>query len=521
MHGLVTLANDGCLYGTTLKGGIYGAGAVFRVTTNGILTTLVSFGDTNSNGTDPNSLTLGNDGNLYGTSQHGGIDGHGTIFQVTTNGILTTLVSFADTNSNGAYPNSLTLGNDGNFYGTSRQGGIDGHGTIFQVTTNGILTTLVHCYQTAPYGALTLGKDGNFYGISTIKTSGYNGTIFRLLVTPNFTVQPQSQTKHAGATVMFFVRANGLNPVSYQWQKNGTNCFNGGNVSGANTSTLTISNLSHGDAASYSVTISNSFGRAVSSNAVLTVNDSLFIASQPQNQTIGLGSNVTFNVTVYGASPLLFQWYFNETPLGSPVSGTNYSAYTLNNVGTNQSGNYSVKVVNGHGSLVSFNAALTVKLFPPGIDLQPLDQRVMIGSCASFNVSVTGTPPFHYQWKFNGANLLNATNAAYGIEAVAATNTGSYSVLVTNWAGSVTSYNALLTVIVPPKLTFQVWADYPLLGLSGMISNNFVVQGSTNLAGTNWANLLSLTNLPFSPYLFLDPGGIGQPARFYRAVLVP
>jgi hypothetical protein len=60
---------------------------------------------------------------------------------------------------------------------------------------------------------------------------------------------------------------------------------------------------------------------------------------------------------------------------------------------------------------------------------------------------------------------------------------------------------------------------YPVLNLNGMLSNNFVVQYSTNLAGTNWINLLSLSNLSSSPYEFLDPAGSGQPARFYRAFM--
>jgi len=76
-----------------------------------------------------------------------------------------------------------------------------------------------------------------------------------------------------------------------------------------------------------------------------------------------------------------------------------------------------------------------------------------------------------------------------------------------------------LTVIVPPTLALQLWAGYPLLDLSGMLSSNFVVQYSTNLASTNWMNLLSLSNLPASPYLFLDPVGDGEPARFYRAFM--
>jgi hypothetical protein len=52
-----------------------------------------------------------------------------------------------------------------------------------------------------------------------------------------------------------------------------------------------------------------------------------------------------------------------------------------------------------------------------------------------------------------------------------------------------------------------------------MLSNNFVVQYSTNLTGTNWINLLFVTNLSFNPYLFLDPAGVVQPARFYRAFM--
>jgi hypothetical protein len=143
----------------------------------------------------------------------------------------------------------------------------------------------------------------------------------------------------------------------------------------------------------------------------------------------------------------------------------------------------------------------------------------MLGGYVSFNVSVSGTAPLHYKWRFNSANLLDATNATYAIQAVAATNTGNYSVVVTNLAGSVTSSNALLTVLIPPTVALQILAGYPVLNLDGMLSNNFVVEYSTNLADTNWINLLSLTNLSASPYLFLDPDGVGQPMRFYRAFM--
>jgi uncharacterized repeat protein (TIGR03803 family) len=686
----LTLSSDGNFYGTTWQGGSSNYGTVFKVTMGGTLTTLVSFNG--SNGAQPMAtLTLGNDGNFYGTTQEGGSSNEGTVFKVTTGGTLTTLVAFNGTN--GTNPEAaLTLGSDGNFYGTTVYGGSSGDGTLFRVTTNCTLTTLVAFDQSNgayPDAALMLGNDGNFYGTTIDGGSSGDGTVFCLLLPPVITVQPQSQTNSAGSTATFLVSATSLQTMGYQWQKNGTNLVNGGSISGATTSMLTITSISDSDATDYSVIVSNPDGKVTSSvvtltvidppvitiqptnllvlagtnagfgvsvtgtapfgyqwqfngtnllnatsaifsipsvgtnnagnyavvvtnaagsatssnaaltvvlspgsqtnyasstatftatafspeplnyqwqkngtnlleggrlsgttnstltitsvsdadaanygaivsdatgsvttsNAVLTVNDSLFIASQPQSQTVGAGSNVTFNVSVYGAPPFVFQWYFKGAPLGSPATGTNFSSCTLTNVGANQAGNYSVEVVNGYGSLMSSNAVLTVQVFPPVMGLQPSSQSVMVGSSASFNASVSGTPPFHYQWRFNGTSLLNATNAAYVIQAVGATNTGSYSVVVTNLAGSATSSNALLTVIVPPTLALQLWAGYPLLDLNGMLSSNFVVQYSTNLAGSNWMNLLSLTNLSASPYLFLDPAGDGEPARFYRAFM--
>ncbi len=120
----------------------------FRVTTNGTVTTLVNFN--NTNGAFPEApLTLGPDGNFYGTTLEGGGGNYGTVFQMSTNGALTTLINFI--NTNGVNPQaSLTLGSDGYFYGTTS--GVNGkvlwNSFPAKVTSNGTLTTLVNFSNT-------------------------------------------------------------------------------------------------------------------------------------------------------------------------------------------------------------------------------------------------------------------------------------------------------------------------------------------------------------------------------------
>jgi len=139
--------SDGNFYGTTAIGGNistnggYGFGTVFKISTNGTLTTLVSFNL--ANGYNPTAgLVPGSDGNFYGTTDGGGLGGGGTVFKVSPAGVLTTLVAFNGANGNNPQ-GGLVQGNDGSFYGTTEYGGAHGLGTVFQVTTNGTLTTLV------------------------------------------------------------------------------------------------------------------------------------------------------------------------------------------------------------------------------------------------------------------------------------------------------------------------------------------------------------------------------------------
>ena len=148
------------------------------------LTSLSSFG---GNGAYPVAgLASGSDGNFYGTTSNGGdATGDGTIFRVTPAGGLTTLYTFTG-GSDGSQPYArLVQGSDGNFYGTTSAGGdATGDGTIYKITPAGGLTTLYTFTGgsdgSQPQAGLIQGSDGNFYGTATYGGADGDGTIFRL-----------------------------------------------------------------------------------------------------------------------------------------------------------------------------------------------------------------------------------------------------------------------------------------------------------------------------------------------------
>jgi uncharacterized repeat protein (TIGR03803 family) len=195
----VIQGNDGDFYGTTHSGGSGGDGSIFKTTAAGALTTLVSFNSSSlpfaTNGGLPlAALVQGGDGNFYGTTSQGGSSSLGTIFKMTPAGTLTTLVTFSGANgaeSNSSSPGvilpegALVQGSDGNFYGTTAFGGSSGSGTIFKMTPAGVLTTLFSFNGTNganPYAGLVQGTDGNFYGTTQNGGSLNDGVVFQLLL---------------------------------------------------------------------------------------------------------------------------------------------------------------------------------------------------------------------------------------------------------------------------------------------------------------------------------------------------
>jgi uncharacterized repeat protein (TIGR03803 family) len=261
--GGLTLGLDGDLHGTTTSGGKVGAGTVFRLTPTGTLTTLWSFdngadagapwypplqgldgnfyGSSNTvyagdygafyrvtstpnsekvlvdfnytNGSDPNLPIQGTDGNFYGTAVYGGTSKIGVVYKITPGGAITVLHNFAGYPKDGASPQGvLVQGTDGNFYGTTYQGGANNYGTIFKITPAGVLT-LLHSFAPSstnldganPQTGLVLGSDGNFYGATVIGGYYNGGLLYKITPAGKFTIL-HSLCSTSGCTNGFYPR---------------------------------------------------------------------------------------------------------------------------------------------------------------------------------------------------------------------------------------------------------------------------------------------------------------------------
>jgi hypothetical protein len=205
------------------------------------------------------------------------------------------------------------------------------------------------------------------------------------------------------------------------------------------------------------------------------------VVTQPVGVTRTVGQSVTFSVAASGSGPLGYQWYLN----GSPIAGANTTTLVLPSVRATDAGTYTAGVRNAAGEVLSNPAVLTVNPAPiaPVITAQPQPVTVSAGQTAQFSVTTTGTAPLSYQWQRNGVNIAGATAANWSVVNAQSANAGSYRVIVSNSAGSVTSTAATLTVtpaVPPPVVLTQPAAATRTVGQS--VTFTIAASGSGSLA---------------------------------------
>ncbi len=284
-------------------------------------------------------------------------------------------------------------------------------------------------------------------------------------------------------------------------------------------------------------TIRNGTNDAFLAEITLTVLPPVITVS-PTNQTVGVNSNATFSVTVtVGTPPFFYQWQEDGTNLtdgtttsGSTISGSTNSVLTIYSAQTNDSGNYSVIVTNYVGSVTS-SVSLTVAYFPPYLTVQPTNQTVGVGSTVTFFINGSASPPFSLQWQKNGIDLTDGTNISGSIVSdstgdpltisnVQTNDDGGYSIIVTNYAGSVTSSVAILTVLQTPvfgSIIAEGGTNFILSGFGGTNNGIYYVLTSSNLLTPlgSWTPIATNQFDNLGGFIFTNAAQTNAPQMFY------
>lgn len=467
------------LYGTTFLGGSsgyddngLGYGVVFSIQINGsAYSVLHSF--SGADGANPTALTMGQDQSLYGVASFGGANstlqtngatGYGTIFNLTTNGTFSLLYSFGTlTNTDavpldGSEPNALFQASNGMFYGTAASGGAYGQGTFFSVTTNGTFTLLysfgavtnsagVPLDGANPNGALIEGADANLYGVTQFGGSNNVGTVYR--------ITPQGQL-----TTLFSFATNGF--AVY-------NLFNprGGLLLGRDTSFY--GTTSAGRNSRFPATTGGIYklGPGIPAFGIPSLNYA------PPPRTNIAGATITYSNAVESVYPTAVQWLYKGTALTDNVTlPGSFTDLTLSNLTVADSGTYTLVASNAAGIAISTNLLTVV---PALITTQPAGTNIAAGATNVFKVTPKSNLPFTCQWHFNGTNLNDsgrfsgATTTNLTLSGALLSDAGSYSAVISNSAGSVTSSNAILTV-QPFLLITAPTNQYAVAGLPASLS---------------------------------------------------
>ncbi|MBL9213001.1 MAG: PQQ-binding-like beta-propeller repeat protein [Opitutaceae bacterium] len=170
----------------------------------------------------------------------------------------------------------------------------------------------------------------------------------------------------------------------------------------------------------------------------------LAIGVQPRPVSAEVGETVTFAVGAVGAPPLSYQWLFN----GQAIAGATGPSYSIDSATHANGGQFSARVTDGSGNLTSSAVALTITtpLVAPSIVTPPANQNAFAGGNVTLSLGVTGTVPMTYQWFRDGAPVPGATSSTLTLADARPSQSGNFAVRITNFAGTVTSAAAVVTI---------------------------------------------------------------------------
>ena len=536
-NGLVQ-GTDGNFYGTASGGNASADGVIFKLSASGTYTLLYTFCPTAgcADGSGPaGPLVENSDGNFYGVTAHGGANGFGTVFQVTPGGALTTLYSFTGGTDGKQHMGALLVGSDGDLYGTTNLGGVTGgFGTVFKITPGGVFTSLHNFTDTNsdsnPYSGLIQGSDGNFYGTTSGLINDPDGAAYKIALSP--ALAPPVQLSFTPSTVS----AN--TPVSLNWQvlnafsQTLQNCyaFVQGSPAGAGTWTgLQAGTYSAGTkhftgSASITPTAAGTHTYALtcggqeSGFATLTVTaaakltPNVTLSATPNPATVGQVVTISATASGSGATPSgTVSFNYGARTLATVPLASGSASISPSTAGL-PAGNYvltaSYSGDSNYNAAVSANYPVTLNKMTPTVTLSAAPNPVGFGQSVTIAATASGsgaTPTGTVSFKYGSLTLANLSlaggaasfspstvglpagtydlTASYSGDAnYSAANSASYGITLNKAATAVTITATPSTVTVGSPCTLT--ATVTRIGVAGAPTGNVTFSVGTKTLDT-------------------------------------
>ncbi|MBN2779137.1 MAG: immunoglobulin domain-containing protein [Bacteroidales bacterium] len=347
-----------------------------------------------------------------------------------------------------------------------------------------------------------LANDTSYYycEITNICGTVYTDTaeIITLMV-PIITQQPNGGVLCVGDDITMEAKAGGSDPLYYQWLFNGAD-VSGANISGDESQTMIINDITQGQSGTYTCHVSNMCGFVLTNDAEVTVNIAPIVTEQPEDLEVCAEQEISIGINYSGTEPVTFEWFILETASSIGTDAT----YTSLSADPAYSGSYYCILTNSCGEISTDTIDVEI-LALPQITTHPVDETVCVGEYAEMEIEASGAEPLDFLWYKNGSAVSGQTSSLLEYPSAQVNQSGEYFCRVSNECGYDDSGTAILTIGTEPAITWnpidQTICEHDTLNLiMDAQGENYTLQWYFNNNPIPGANdtVLNIVNTPIS-----------------------